>query len=88
MHVVAATKIGLAGVCEKAQSPESAVLKPLPVTETAVPLLPVLGLRIIVGPGTVTVKTPVAKSPLLPVTVTTYKPGVAPLETVKLLPVN
>ena len=46
----------------------SVVKKPLPKTLTTVPLGPDEGLRVICGP--VTVKTAVAKSPVLPVTVT------------------
>jgi hypothetical protein len=88
MHVDAPTIIGLGGVCEKAQRPASAGLKPLPVIETVLPLFPELGLRTIVGAGAVTVKTAVAKSPLVPLTSTTYTPGVAALATVKLLGVN
>jgi len=88
LHDTDVKRIGAAGDCRKLQSPASAVLNPCPLTETAVPLGPVVGPRVIVGPWVVTVKAAVAKSPLLPVTVTMYNPGVAALATVKLLAVN
>jgi len=47
----------------------SAVLNPLPKIVTAVPAGPVLGTRVIVGAGEVTVNVALAKSPLLPVAV-------------------
>jgi len=50
--------------------PASAVLKPLPVIVTAVPEGPELGARVIVGDVDVMVNVAVAKSPVLPVTVT------------------
>jgi len=68
--------------------PASAGLKPLPVIVIAAPGVPELGMIVIVGVEAVTVNTAVAVSPLLPVTVTTYTPGVAVLTTVKLLTVN
>jgi len=68
--------------------PTSAELKPLPVTVTPVLGAPALGVRVIVGRFVVTVNVAAPVSPLLPLTVTTYVPGVAPLLTVKLLVVN
>jgi hypothetical protein len=89
VHDTAAkNRTGAAGDCKKLHGPASAVLNPWPVTETAVPLGPELGLRAIVGTLVVTVKAAVAKSPEDPVTVITYSPGAAVPETVKLLRVN
>ena len=62
--------------------PASAGLNPLPVTATIVPIGPILGVRIMTGVLTVTVKVAEAESPLLPVTVRVYVPGVAPALTV------
>jgi hypothetical protein len=50
--------------------PASPVLKPLPVMVTGVLNGPVLGVRVIVGDVDVMVNVAVAKSPVLPVTVT------------------
>jgi hypothetical protein len=68
--------------------PASPVLKPVPVILTAVPLGPEVGVRISDGIVVVTTKVAEAVSRLDPVTVTRYVPGVAPLATVKLLPVK
>ena len=87
-HETDMNRTGAAGDCRKLQSPASAVLNPCPLTETAVPLGPEVGPRVIVGAIVVTVKAAVAKSPLLPVTVIWYNPGVAVFATVKLLAVN
>jgi len=70
------------------QAPTSAVLKPLPVMVTAVRTGPEFGVSTRVAVFRVTVKAAVAKSPVLPLTVTMYMPGLAPLETVKLLVIN
>ena len=67
---------------------ESVARNPVPVTVTDVPAGPEVGLNVIDGPGRVTVKAAVAKSPLIPLTVTTYTPGAAGPVTVKLLAVN
>lgn len=65
---------------------ESANANWLPETVTIVLPGPEAGLSAISGP--ITTKLAEAISPLLPFTVTTYVPGVAVMETVKLLPVN
>jgi hypothetical protein len=60
---------------------------PVPVTLTRVPGEPLTGFRVIVGPFTVKIvstKTPEG----LPVTLIVYGPGVAVLETTKLLPLK
>ena len=62
------------------------MLKPLPVTETAVVTLPDVGDRAIVGPVTVNPADPI--SPVGPVTVRVYVPGVAPALTANPLPVT
>jgi hypothetical protein len=68
---VAPTAIMFVGLLEiLVHGPASAVLKPLPVIVTGVPLGPVLGVRVIVGDVDVMVNVAVAKSPVLPVTVT------------------
>jgi hypothetical protein len=53
----------------------SVVKKPLPKTVMTDPLGADEGVRVMCGP--LTVKTAVAKSPVLPVTVTMYVPGTA-----------
>jgi hypothetical protein len=63
----------------------SPLLNPLPVTETTVPTGPDVGLKVMEGVETVTVKAAVAKSPVLPRTFTVYVLGVAVLATVKLV---
>ena len=83
--VHAGNAIMLVGVLEIVKH-ASVGLKPPPVTVTGVLNGPVVGDNAICGP--VTVKTAVPKSPLLPVTVTTYVPGVASSATVKLVEVN
>ena len=52
-------------------APESAGLKPLPPTVTAVPAGPPFGVRVIVGAIVLTVKVAEPVSPVLPLTVTT-----------------
>jgi len=49
----------------------SPLLKPLPPIETAVPLGPPLGVRVMVGEVVVMVKVAVPKSPVVPRTFTT-----------------
>jgi len=74
----------LVGLLEMTQV-VSAAANPLPVTLTAVPAGPALGVRVIAGVGVVTVKVAVAKSPVgLPRTLTVYVPGVAVEATTKL----
>jgi hypothetical protein len=63
----AVKRTGLAGDCRKLHSPASAVLKPLPVTETAVVACPDVGDTAIDGPVTVNPAEPI--SPVVPVTV-------------------
>ena len=63
-------------------------MKPLPVTATRVLIGPEFGVRTMVGALTVTVKAAVAISPVVPVTVTAYVPGVAVPATVNPLAVN
>jgi|SRR5208282_44891 len=72
------------GVLEIIHAPASPVLNPLPVIVTGVLNGPVLGIRVIVGDVEVTVNVAVAKSPVLPVTVTVYVPA-AVLPTTKLV---
>jgi len=64
----------------------SDVLKPLPVIVTPVVTGPELGMSVMVGP--MTVKAAEAWSPVLPVIVNVYVPGVALPETVKPVPLN
>src|SRR5208282_3890400 len=73
------------GVLEIIHAPASPVLNPLPVIVTGVLNGPVLGIRVIVGDVEVTVNVAVAKSPVLPVTVTVYVPP-AVLPTTPLVP--
>jgi hypothetical protein len=87
----AANRIGVVGDCRMLHVPgltPSAVLNPCPLIVTPVPLGPKVGLRVMIGTLVVTVKAAVAKSPVEPVTVTTYNPGAAVAETVKPLRVN
>jgi hypothetical protein len=67
---------------------ESRALKPLPVTVTIVLIGPEFGVRTMVGALEVTVNAAVAISPVDPVTVTAYVPGVAVAATVNPLAVN
>ena len=60
----------------------SVVENVFPDTATAVPAGPELGLSVIAGAGTVTVKVAWAESPELPVSTTVFAPGVAPPATV------
>jgi len=64
--------------------PVSPVLNPLPVIVTGVLNGPLVGVRVIVGDVEVMVNVAVAKSPVLPVTVTVYVPAVV-LPTTKLV---
>jgi len=72
--------------------PVSPEANPLPDIVTVVPAGPVFGESVSVGLEALTISIAVAKSPALapplPVTVTTYIPGVAVLAMVKLLLVN
>lgn len=87
MHVGALTMLdGVLNTDE--HGPASAVLKPFPLRVTAVETGPEFGVRTKVAVFRVTVRAAVAMSPLLPVTETTYIPGVAVLRTVKLLVVS
>jgi len=77
----AVTIFGAAGDCMKLPVglhglAASAVSNPPPVAVTWVPIGPELGVRVRNGP--VTVKLAEAESPVLPVTVRVYTPGVAP----------
>jgi hypothetical protein len=84
-----ANSVGTVGDCISGRHvPASAVLKPLPVNVTPVPEGPPVGLRVIVGAFVVTVKVALAASPLLPVTVIVYTPGVAEVATVNALVTN
>ena len=58
---------GEAGIAEIVHgTAESAEAKPPPLIVTLVPIGPELGVRVIVGVGTVTVNVVVAKSPVVP----------------------
>jgi len=81
VQVAAFTIKGEAGACPKVHVPASPVLKPLPVTATIVPIEPMLGVSTMNGVLTVTVKLAEAESPVVPVTVSVYVPGVAPVFT-------
>ena len=84
------TITGALGVCTKfgvLHGPASAELKLLPVTATIVPMGPMLGVSTMNGVLTVTVKLAEAVSPVAPVTVSVYVPGVAEGATVN-PPVN
>jgi len=73
-------RIGAVGDCKKVHRPApapSAVLKPVPATVTPVPIGPPVGLTVITGAFDVTVKVADPVSPVIPVTVIVYTPGVA-----------
>ena len=76
----------MVGVCEKVHEPASPVLNPLPVAETIVPFGPLVGVSTMKGP--VTIIFAEAESPVPPVTVRVYVPGVAVVAIVNPLPVN
>jgi hypothetical protein len=89
LHDTDVKRIGVAGDCRKLQSPESPVLKPLPLTAMLAPDCPELGVRTTVGMLTVTVNAAAAEiSPLLPLTWTRYVPGVAVVATENPLPAS
>jgi hypothetical protein len=94
VHDTDAKRMGAPGDCAKLQSPASGKLKRPPDTETAVPGAPEDGLRsmnAVVGGRLlipVTVKTALAVSPVLPLTVIIYVPWLAELATVNPVPVN
>jgi hypothetical protein len=74
------------GVLDTTQTPLSNGLKPLPVIVTEVPAGPLLGVRVRDAVVVDTMKVAVAVSPVKPVTVTTYVPGVTGVVTVKVDP--
>jgi len=79
VHVAGAPIIiGEDGDWPKVHTPVSAVLKPLPVTAMLVPIGAVAGVRTMNGVLVVTVSCAEAESPVRPLTVIVYMPGVAP----------
>jgi hypothetical protein len=87
VHDGAEKRTGVAGDCIRGkQDPASPTANPLPVMEMAAPVVPELGVRTIVGVGTVTVNGGSEISPVLPLTWTRYVPGVAAAATVNPLP--
>jgi hypothetical protein len=86
-HAAEETRTGEIGVdVMDAAVHVSGIANPSPVTITLEPVGPDAGESAMCGPVTMKFADPV--SPVLPFTVTTYVPGVAVPETVKLLPLN
>jgi hypothetical protein len=89
VHAGVANNVGVVGDCTSGvHVPTSAALKPLPDMITPVPIGPPVGLTVIVGALVVTVKVALALSPVVPVTVIVYGPGVAVVATVNALVTN
>lgn len=77
VHVAEATITGLDGDWPKVHVPRSPELNPPPVTAIWTPIAAAFGVGTMNGALVVTVKVLEAESPLVPVTVIVYVPGVA-----------